>query len=333
VPIINVPSPWSAASDAIGGYVDERNKQADTKKRDEQQQFLNQRSINSEQFEAQRAALEQKRFDEDHRRNLVNEESDKVNLAINQATLEHNKATWPIADAISKANLAGKLDENMRQKATFAAGQADDAFFKKVYGMTGDQAVTVSKLKEAQASIAAKAAQQAHEQAATQQGWAHVGIAQQNANEMHGYHNQELGIRGQELGIRGEELGLRRKGEATQEQRLRLERERLTDTERTSKETRKHTQAETALAQAKLGQAGKGGAKGTTPVQTATAVRGAMGQLKTMFGMDPPGDDPHFDEVLTHFATNPGDREHMLQDPAMPQNTKQYLSRLRNMIP
>lgn len=236
MPIIETPSPWTAASSAIGGFVDERNKQADIKKRDEQQAFQNQRAIQSEQFDAQRMALEQKRFDEQHRQALANEESTKMEMELQKATLEHNKATWPIAEAIQKANLQGTLDQNMIQKATFAAAQADDAFFKKTVGMTGSQAVAMSKLKEAQATIAARAAAAQHAQAATQQGWARIGMEGANLGERRRHDQSMEGIAGAGLDVRKAGLGLA--GE-----RLRMERERLTDTEQTSKLNRLHTQA------------------------------------------------------------------------------------------
>jgi hypothetical protein len=371
MPIINVPSPWSAASDAIGGYVEQKDKYQALKEAKAQQDFLNQRSLNTEQFQAQKAALDQKTFDENHRMNEADLASRQLHDQIDKANQDYIVSQRPIAEAAAKAQLDGTLTANKKATWQLHGDMADDKYIRDRLGHG-------LSVEQAQAELAKNHAQMVEYYAQAARAYAATRNENARTAETHRHNVVDEGYRGKEMVLRATRAAGR--GNATtaanneyasdvgglsptaqqfygnlystnnpptrQQAILAVHAARARggsnamtagdEQALTQLILNKNSQFVTPSQQAttqRAEQKAQAGPKPTTPVQTATAVRSAQGQLKTMFGIDPPSDDPHFDEVLAHFAGNPADRDHMLQDPKMPQSTKQYLMRIRNMIP
>jgi hypothetical protein len=178
LPTISIPSPLSAASDAVGAFGAERDKQQTRKDALEQKAYDRGRDTKSDTLNEQRQTLEQAKFDETQKTDEANRQSQAMTDAITKENNTYTISQRPLAEAATAATL--KYNQGLITAQQLAATQAiikqkaDKAeadYYQRVYHMTKDEVITKNALASSNATIAESVQR-------TAQGWAHVGIAQ-----------------------------------------------------------------------------------------------------------------------------------------------------------
>lgn len=165
MPVVNMPSPLGAASDAIGGYVAQKNENIDRaeakRQRDATLALERERLASQKYYQSQTLDLERKAQDEAHRHTLVAEGSQALHDKIAQAAADFEQQMRPVTIELAKAQLAAQQDANAQAPLKTALlkfqvqGAKVDAAIKSKYGPQEAEAA----IQEGQARLKLIAAQ------------------------------------------------------------------------------------------------------------------------------------------------------------------------------
>lgn len=158
MPIIQMPNPLTAASDAVGGFTAQKNENIDRaeakRQRDATLELERQRLASQEKYQASELDLQGRQLDESHRHALTVEGSQALHDSIAQATADFEKQMRPVTEALARAQLKAATDSNAQAPLKEALlrfqvqGAKVDVELKKKYGpQEADAAIKEGQMK------------------------------------------------------------------------------------------------------------------------------------------------------------------------------------------